>query len=83
MQKCFDGSLVEMIKSAAKNSEFNLELHIKGGYVDDPSLYDPYGEKQKKDHYIFELDKDFKLTIEEYGYAIFLILNGLINRLSV
>lgn len=60
INQCSDGSFAETIKTAAHNSGFQLEFHITGGYVDDPALYDPYGEKQKKDHYIFELDKDFK-----------------------
>ena len=59
IQSCADGSLAETIKTAAQTSGFKLEFHITGGYVDDPALYDPYGGKQKKDHYIFELDKDF------------------------
>ena len=57
---CNDGSLVETIKNAAQTSGFKLEIHITGGYVDDPALYDPYAAKQKKDNYIFELDKDLK-----------------------
>jgi len=59
IKSCADGSLIETIQNAAKTSGFKLEFHITGGYVDDPSLFDPYAGKQKKDHYIFELDKDF------------------------
>lgn len=58
IQNCLDGSLTEIIKTAAQSSSFQMQFHVSGGYVDDPALYDPYGEKQKKDHYIFDLDKD-------------------------
>jgi hypothetical protein len=58
IESCDDGSLSEKIKTAAQTSGFKLEFHITGGYVDDPALFDPYAGKQKKDHYIFELDKD-------------------------
>ena len=57
-EKCTDGSLSETVKTAAQTSGFSLEIHISGGYIDDPALFDPYGEKQKKDYYIFELDQD-------------------------
>lgn len=60
IENCSNGSLAETIESAAQSSGFQLEFHITGGYVDDPALYDPYAGKQKKDHYIFDLDKDFK-----------------------
>lgn len=68
IKNCSDGSLAETIKNAAQSSGFQLEFHISGGYVDDPALYDPYGEKQKKDYYIFELDKD--LNTLNYRSAI-------------
>ena len=58
IKNCSDGSFAETIKNAAQSSGFQLEFHISGGYVDDPALYDPYGEKQKKDYYIFELGND-------------------------
>ena len=58
IKACSNGSLSETIKNAAQNSGFQFEFHISGGYVDDPALYDPYGEKQKKDYYIFELGND-------------------------
>jgi hypothetical protein len=58
IKKCADGSLIEMLKNAAKTSALPMEIHISGGYVDDPALFDPYGEKQKKDYYIFDLDED-------------------------
>ncbi len=60
VKNCSDGSFIEKIKNAAQSSGFQLEFHVSGGYVDDPALYDPYGEKQKKDHYIFDLDEDFE-----------------------
>ncbi len=58
IESCGDGSLAETVKNAAQSSGFKLEIHISGGYVDDPALFDPYAAKQKKDYYIFELDKD-------------------------
>ena len=60
IKSCKDGSFVSRLREAAEKSGFSLEIHISGGYVDDPALFDPYGEKQKKDYYIFDLDKDLK-----------------------
>lgn len=60
IKNCGDGSFAETIKAAAQSSGFQLEFHVSGGYVDDPALYDPYGGKQKKDYYIFDLDKNFE-----------------------
>jgi len=61
IQSCGDGSFAETIKNAAQSSGFPIEFHVSGGYVDDPGLYDPYGEKQKKDHYTFDLEKDSEI----------------------
>jgi hypothetical protein len=57
-ESCADGSFARALKNAALESGLPVEIHVSGGYVDDPSLYDPYSEKQKKDHYVFDLDKD-------------------------
>lgn len=60
IKKCADSSFAQTIRDAAETSGLGIEIHISGGYVDDPALFDPYGEKQKKDHYVFELGKDMK-----------------------
>lgn len=59
-ESCTDGSFIQKLRTAAETSKFKLEIHIAGGYVDDPTLFDPYGEKQKKDYYIFDLEKDLQ-----------------------
>jgi hypothetical protein len=58
LKNCNNGSFAQTIQDAVTTSGLKIEFHISGGYVDDPALFDPYGEKQKKDHYIFDLNKD-------------------------
>ncbi|QSH40169.1 hypothetical protein P0136_01085 [Lentisphaerota bacterium ZTH] len=54
---CIDGSFQEALSKAAA-SGLPVELHISGGYVDDPALFDPYAEVQKIDHFVWDLQPD-------------------------
>jgi hypothetical protein len=47
--------------------------------VDDPALYDPYGEKQKKDHYIFDLEKDSETLKYRFARRDAMILKSMNN----
>ncbi len=53
---CADGSFFKMLRIAHERSGFAFELHISGGYVDDPGLFDPYNDKLKHDSFIFDID---------------------------
>jgi hypothetical protein len=53
---CADNSFFKMLRIAAEKSKLEFELHVRGGYVDDPGLFDPYNDKLKQDHFIFDLD---------------------------
>ena len=79
IQSCDDGSFAETVKTAAQSSGFQLEFHVSGGYVDDPALYDPYGEKQKKDHYIFDLEKDSETLKYRFARRDAMILKSMNN----
>lgn len=57
---CTNGTFLHALKCAAANSGLPVEVHISGGYVDDPALFDPYSEIQKKDHFIFDLQNDYE-----------------------
>lgn len=59
---CVNGAFGRAL-SAAAESNLPVEIQVSGGYVDDPALYDPYKEKQKKDHFIFDLGAD-RRTLE-------------------
>ncbi|MCP3968113.1 MAG: hypothetical protein GY750_02215 [Lentisphaerae bacterium] len=56
---CVDGSFQEAICRAVE-SGVPMELHISGGYVDDPALFDPYSEVKKKDHFVWDVQADGK-----------------------
>lgn len=56
VSSCADGSFFKMLRIARERSGLDFELHVSGGYVDDPGLFDPYNDRLKKDSYVFDLD---------------------------
>lgn len=46
--------LLDEMKKMSETHSITPELHISGGYVQDPSFYDPYEKKLENDCYIFD-----------------------------
>ncbi|MDD3118092.1 MAG: hypothetical protein PHQ27_02835 [Victivallales bacterium] len=58
LRRCASGETATMLQDTVRQSGLELELHARGGYVDDPNLFDPYNDKLKRDHFIFRLHDD-------------------------
>lgn len=72
------GELEAILDAAAEKSGNTVEIHFDGGYVDDPTLYDPYASNLKNDYYVLEYDcgkKSVKVTKTRRGGMHLKVLN--------
>lgn len=60
MNAISSGELETILNSAAESSGCVIEIHVDGGYVDDPTLYDPYASNLKNDYYVLEYNLEKK-----------------------
>jgi len=56
VNSCDDASFFKMMRIVKERTGLDFELHISGGYVDDPGLFDPWNDRLKTDHFIFDVN---------------------------
>ena len=54
----------EKMVALMKNLPVQPEFHIDGGYVEEPSMYDPYDARLKNDYYILNWDQEGNMDIK-------------------